>query len=253
MLRLLKALSFTLALATLAVFVGCNSGSSTKARFVNALWNTAAYGGSNGPLDLYVNGAKDFSGVTFATVSPGAGYASVPPGSDTFEAYESPDDTTPVFTQSLTVSSGEQTLVAIGQAYGTFFFMSFPDDNTAPAAGNVNFRVINASDAQQAVDVYIEQTPSNPPIGCPSQCPTISSLAQHSASGYVTLSNPGTGWTIYVTQTGSKTPLPGWFNGFSTGDFGGPGIASIRTLVLTNQDGDPESMSNPPVYLADLN
>jgi len=250
MLRLLKALPLALALAALTAFVGCNSGSSTKARFVNAIYNTRTYGGA---VDVYVNGANDFPGVTFATVSPATGYRSVPPGNDTFEAYESPNDTTPVFTDSLTVSSGEQTLVAIGQDEGTLVFMSFPDDNTAPAAGNVNFRVINASDAQEAVNVYIEQTPSNPPIGCPSQCPTISSLAQHSASGYVTLSNPGTGWTIYVTPTGSTTPLPGWSSGFSTGDFGGPGVASIRTLVLNNDQNGPETMSNPPVYLADLN
>jgi hypothetical protein len=246
MFRLLKALPVTLALAALSISAtGCGSSSSAQARFVNAIPNTAVYGGS---LDVEVNTTKEFSNVVFPNASAST-YASVPSGNDTILGLQT-GTTTQVFSDTTTLSSGKQyTLVANGSAGGTVVLLSIPDTNTAPASGNVEFRVINASPSGPlAVDVYIEPTPFNGNL----TNPAISALAQTQASSYVTLpwNSDGSGWTIIVTAAGSTTPYNG-FN-FNTGNIGGQSTTAIRTLVLTDvQNGN--SMSLNPIVLSDLN
>ena len=68
---------------------------------------------ARGALDVEVNGTQQFSNVTFA--SPGSPYTAIPAGNVTFEGFESPGVTTPVFTDSTTLSGGTQyTEVATG-------------------------------------------------------------------------------------------------------------------------------------------
>ena len=182
MLRLLKALPFTLAIAALSIVATSCSSSGTKARFVNAIQNTSQYGGL---LDVEVNGVKQFTGVPFGNAA--STYTSISSGNDTFEGLESPADTTTVFTDSTSLSGGtEYTLVATGFAGGTVVFLSFSDDNTAPNDGYVNFRVINASpNSPSGVDIWIESAPySTTP---PPPAPMIQSLAYQSASRYITV------------------------------------------------------------------
>jgi hypothetical protein len=254
--RFLKALPVALlllALAAVSIFaVSCGS-SSVQARFVNAVYNTSSYGGG---LDVEVNGVKDFTAIAFPTAS-GSTYKGLPAGNDTFLGLQE-NTTTQVFQDPATLSGGTQyTLVAAGQAQGngtsTVSFKPFGDNNTAPAAGNVNFRIINASDAESAVDVYIEQTPFTGTIGQNGVTAQVTNLAYMSASGYVTLpwnSNAGGGWTIYVTPAGSTLII---LNGFNTGNFGGTGTESIRTLILTDDANTNNSISSVPIVLDDLN
>lgn len=250
MFRSLKALPLTLALAALSIFAtSCGSSSSAMARFVNAIPNTANYGGS---VDVEVNTTKEFSNVVFPNASAST-YTSVPSGSDTIKGFVAGGTTTPIFTNTASLSSGKQyTLVATGSAGGSggnVVLLSIPDTNTAPASGNVEFRVIHASPSgPTAVDIYIEPTPFNGNL----TSPAISALAYTQASGYVTLpwNSDGSGWTIIVTAAGSTTPYNG-FN-FNTGNIGGQSTEAIRTLVLTDvQNGN--SMSLNPIVLSDLN
>jgi hypothetical protein len=244
--RWLKALPPTLALAALSIFAtSCGSGGSAQARFVNAIPNTAVYGNA---LDVEVNGTKKFGPVTFPNASAST-YTSVASGNDTILGLQT-GTTTQVFSDTTNLSSGKQyTLVATGTASGSGGFvalLSISDINTAPAAGNVEFRVINASPSSlSAVDVYIEAEPFTGNL----TSPAISALAYTQASSYVTIpwNSGGGGWAVFVTPAGSTTPI------FSqTFNFGGQTTTAIRTLVLTDVQGGG-AMNQAFLELNDLN
>ena len=251
MLRLLKALPLTLAIAAVSILAtGCSSGNGTHARFVNAISNTDQYNG--GALNVEVNGTQQFTDVPFPQAS--GSYTNIPSGNDTFEGFEYPGVITSVFTDSTTLNSGtDYTLVATGQAGGTgggVAFLSFSDDNTAPTiGGNVNFRVINASNASASVDVYIDQVPVTQ--CCQPGSARIKSLAYQSASSYVTMpwNSGGGGWQFYVTPANSTTPLIEFAIGGNTIT---QTTVAICTLVLTDVP-NGTLMDSQPIILSDLN
>jgi hypothetical protein len=249
MVRLLKALPLTLAIVGLTVFfASCGSSSSSQARFVNAIQNTANYGSG---LDVEVNGTKDFTNIVFPTASAST-YATVPAGSDTILGDQA-NTTTQVFSDSASLASGKQyTLIATGFAGGSgVVFLPETDDNTAPAAGNVNFRFINASPSGPgSVDVYVEQAPFSGNLTAGSA--QVQGLAYQSASSYITLpwNSDGSGWTIIVTAAGSTIPYNG-FN-FDTGNIASQTTEAIRTFILTDVE-NGSSMSLQPIVLSDLN
>ena len=248
MLRLLKALPFTLAIAALSIVATSCSSSGTKARFVNAIQNTSQYGGN---LDVEVNGVKQFTDVPFGNAA--STYTNISSGNDTFEGLENPLDTTTVFTDSTSLSGGtEYTLVATGFAGGTgnsVVFLSFSDDNTAPNDGFVNFRVINASpnSPSSGVDIWIYPTPQALPA--PPPAPMIPSLAYQSASRYLTVpyNSDGGGFTVFVNTAGD-----GQIFNVNVPVSGSLGSASICTLVLED-NANGGSISFHPTVLNDLN
>jgi hypothetical protein len=250
MFRLLRALPLTLALASLCLFnISCGSGSSVQARFVHAISDAAA-------LDIEVNGTKDFSNVAFLGISPATGYVSVPSGNDTIAGVGA-GGTTAVFSQSgVSLASGSQyTLIATGKAGSSTVFVMDPiDTNTAPANGNVNFRVINASPSGpfgggDAVDVFILPNPTSGNLGTCSAPNCISNTAFKGVSSYVTLpyNSNGSGYTIYVTPTGTTNPI--WNQTLTVGS---ASTGSIRTLILTDVQGGG-SMFTLATVLSDLN
>jgi hypothetical protein len=234
MLRLLKALPLTLAIAAVSIVAtSCGSNNGTRARFVNAIQNTEQYGGA---LDVEVNGTQQFTGVPFQTASAST-YIPIPSGNVTIEGFESPGVTSPVFTASTTLSSGtEYTEVATGLAGGTgtnVVLLSLSDDNTLPEDGTLNFRVINASynSPPGGVDIWIEPTPY--PFSLQGVKPTISALAYQSVSGYVNVSynsNNNEGFTVFVYRAGGGTELFAAAVSVS----GSVSSASVCTLVLTD-------------------
>ena len=250
MLRLLKALPLTLAIVAVSIVAtSCSSNNGTKARFVNAIENTFQYGGA---LDVEVNGTQQFSNVQFGNASAST-YTPIPSGNVTFEGFESPGVTIPVFTDSTTLSGGTQyTEVATGQAGGQVVLLSLSDDNSLPNNGTLNFRVINAafnasSSPNGSVDIWIEPFPDPNPILEPA---TIQNLAYQSASGYVNVpyNSGGGGFTMYVDTVGGGTRLitvPISVSGSQTS-------ASICTLVLVDNP-NSSSMSSTPVLLHDNN
>jgi hypothetical protein len=252
MLRLLKALPLTLAIAAVSIVAtSCSSNNGTKARFVNAIENTVQYGGA---LDVEVNGTQQFTNVRYNNYS---NYTPIPAGNVTFEGFESPGVTTPVFTDSTTLSGGTQyTEVATGLAVGTggqVVLLSLSDDNSLPNDGTLNFRVINAafnasSSPNGSVDIWIKPAPVNFQVQEPA---TIQNLAYQSASGYVNVPyNTGqAGFTVFVYTVGGGTPL---IQPYTIGVSGSQTSASVCTLVLTDIP-NSSSMYPAPILLNDNN
>jgi hypothetical protein len=240
MLRLLKALPLTLALAALSVFItSCGSSNSSQIRFVHAIRD-------GGPLDVDVNSTKIFTNIAFLGYQPSSGYTKVSSGNVTVAGLAT-GTSTQVFSSTTSLGSAQYTLIASGSESGTngagVNLLSISDTNTALAAGNVEFRVIDASQTQSNVDIYILANPVTSGIQPPA---TISGLAYTQASSYITLpfNSNGSGYTMFVTSAGTTNPL------FSQ-TLGSP-TNSIRTLVLTDQQNG--STINPQaIELSDLN
>jgi hypothetical protein len=241
MFRLLRALPLALALAALSLFVSsCGSSNSSQIRFVNAIRDAVG-------LDIEVNSSKIFTDVAFFGYQPTSGYTKVSSGSVTVAGLIT-GSTTQVFSSTASLSSGDYTLIATGSVNsGTngsgVNLLSIPDTNTAPAAGNVEFRVINASQTGGTVDIYILANPVNGGIQPPA---TISGLAYTQASGYITLpfNSDGSGYTMYVTSSGTTNPI------FSQ-NLSSP-TNSIRTLVLTDVANN-SGLNSSAIELNDLN
>ncbi len=269
MFRLLKALPLTLAIAALIVFAtfaaSCGSNNS-QARFVNAI-----SGDDTQTLDIFFNGTKVFGLTGDFPTDSGSTYVSIPAGSDKIQGFASGTTTNPVFTvpaSPVSFNSGSQyTVVATGSlAAGSSVTITAPvDNNTAPALGTVNFRVIDASPAYNgAVDVYIIPNNANGTPSCTfgNDCgaPTISAVSSPQASitpysGYINVpyNSQNSGYTMYVTVTGTTNLLPGWSGGFPIPESGGVSVGSIRTIVLVDNPGGNNNMSAVPLLLSDLN
>jgi hypothetical protein len=259
-LRFLKALSLALASAALILITASCGSSSAKARFVNAIADSNDY--QNQGLDIYFGNSKGFSNVAFGAPS-GSTYVSVPSGDQTVAAYLSgqPTTSTPVFSHpGVNLGSGSlYTLVATGSAAGNgsnVVILNPTDNNTAPANGNVNFRIVNASPSGpvgggSTPDVYIVPNPAgNLPASCDSANFCVQALAYQSTSSYITLpiNTEGNGWQLVITQTGIRQPL---FSSTING-FGSSAEGAICTIVLTDEDNGSQ-MSSVPILLNDLN
>jgi hypothetical protein len=251
--RWLKILPLTLALAALSILAAsCNSASPAQVRFVNAIQDTDQYGAA---LDIEFNGTRDFSDVAFFGYLPISGYTSVPLGSDTIEGLETATSTE-IFDANVSLNPGTQsqyTIVATGFAINSskIAIISAADNNTAPVAGKVEFRVINASPSgPSGVDIYIVPVGSSGSIAPP---PTIANLAYRGVSGYVALpynSNrvDGANYTMFVTATGTTAPIL-ITQSLSAGS---SSEGSIRTLVLTDQQ-NIDQLNPLAIVLNDFN
>jgi hypothetical protein len=246
MFRLLKALSLTLALVALSIFaISCSSNAPANIRFVHAIQDGAA-------MDIQVNGQTKFTGVSFLGVQPNQpGYTSVPSGSDTIEGFLAGTSTIGFNPTTIGFSAGANyTVIATGLIAGTQTadIISLSDNNSAPPAGDVEFRIVHASPSgPPLVDVYILLSPATAPTGTPA----ISGLAYTQASKYISLVyNPNDdttfpGYQIFVTAPGSLTPI---YISQSTN----PADNSIHTLVMTDMQSGT-TMSGSFLELADLN
>ena len=265
--RWLNALPLTLALAALIVFAtfaaSCGSNNS-QARFVNAISDDTQ------ALDIEFNGTKvsGFGGIGPFTAS-GSNYVSIPTGSDQILGLASGTTTTAFgpLDSPVSFNSGSQyTVVATGKLPpNTTLIVAPVDNNTAPAVGKVNFRVIDASLAVAgAVDVYIipniaTATPSCT-LGNNCGAPAISGVSspQSSTTPYstyetVSYNSIGSyGYTMYVTPTTETTPVQGWSGGYQLPEIGSVTVGSIRTIVLVDNPGG-QTMSSTPILLTDLN
>jgi len=249
MVRWLKALPLALAIAALSIIaISCSSSNSAQVRFVHAIQDASA-------LDIEVNGTKVFTDVGFTEFQPAPpAYTSVPSGSDTVEGLAT-GSTTEAFSNSpVSLAAGTQyTMVATGfvTSASSVVIMPLADNNTAPANGSVNFRVINASpNGPSAVDVYIVP---NPPQGLGSK--TFSGLSYNDPSAYTYVTLPYNSsipsgqpnYTMFVTTTGGGNQI---FSQTITAVSASAG--AIRTLVLTDR-ADGTSMNDGAIVLNDLN
>jgi len=249
--RLLKALLLILPPAALGLFAaGCGSSTPTQARLVNAIPDTAQYGTA---LDFEINGTKEFTDIPFQGYLPVSGYSSVPAGNATIEGLET-GTATEAFNSPVTLGAGSQyTLVATGFATNTSKVAIIPalDNNNPPSADKVEFRAIDASPSgPAAVDIYILPAGSSGPLTPPA---TIADLAYKSTSKYVTVAfnpsiNGGPNYTMYVTATGTTTPIL-ITQSLSAGS---SSQGSIRTLVFTDQQ-NINQLNPLAIVLDDLN
>ena len=260
MLRFLKALSLALVFAALIIIMTSCGSSSAKARFVNAIADSNDY--NNEGLDIYFGNSKGFTDIPFGAASAST-YVSVPSGNQTVAAYLTgqPTTSTPVFTHpGVNLGSGSlYTLVATGSAAGNgsnVVILAPTDNNTAPANGSVNFRIINASPSGpvgggSTPDIYLIPNPASGVLpSCTTANGCVSGLAYQGTSPYITLpiNTEGNGWQLFVTQTGSQQQQ---FSTTITG-FGSSAEGAICTIVLTDQQ-NGSIMSSNPILLNDLN
>jgi len=254
--RCFKALPRTLALAALSVFAGsCGSGSNpAQVRFVNAIQDTAQYGSA---LDIEVSGTKEFTDIPFQGFQPSSGYTAIPSGGAALQGLQT-GTTTGVFIADISLNaSTPYTLVATGFAISNkVAIISAVDNNTTPSNGKVKFRVINASPSGPngipgAVDIYMVPVGSN--VGLTSATLIASDLAYRSTSSYATVAyNPnseqGFNYTMFVTATGTTTPIVIT----QTLSVGSPSAGTIRTLVLTDEQ-NVDQLNPLAIVLNDLN
>jgi hypothetical protein len=237
MLRVLKALPLTLALASLAIFAAsCGSGNSAKIRVVHAIADAGA-------LDVDINGVKEVTDITFDSVMPTPpSYVSVPTGSDTIEAFVSGNTANPII-PSTNISLGGSTAytVVLGGRNASPIVFDATDNNTVPTTGDVEFRIINAAPDSPGgiVDVYIVP----PGTLLNGLTPNISGLAYTQASTYVPLTFANAGYEVIVTANGNQTADITQNYVTATG--------SITTLVLVDNPGGG-SMAQIPLQLDDL-
>jgi hypothetical protein len=245
MFRLLKTLLLAAGIAALSMItVSCNSNGQAGVRFIQAIPDASA-------LNIEVNGTSYFTNVAFSNLQPLTGYTAVPAGVDTVEGVLTSNSTEAFSTSGIKLLGGtDYTVVATGFVAGStnnVIILNPSDDNREPANGTIKFRVINASpSAPGALDIYIQQSQVQgltPPA-------TIGGLAYQETSKYLPEpynANGGGSYTVYVCPAGSTTPI---FQ--QTFVVGGSNEGSIRTLILTDQQGVAEL--NPQfIELDDLN
>jgi hypothetical protein len=249
MFRFLKALLLASGIAALSMItVSCNSGGQPRVRFVHAIEDADA-------LDIQVNGTKYFTDVAFGNLAPSTGYTAVTEGIDTVAGLVTGTSTIAFTTPNVRLIAGNYyTVVATGFDTGfegdNVIILNPIDNDTEPANGILNFRVINASPSGpngsgSPVDIYIQPAQVEglaPPA-------TISGLAYQATSKYVPekYNTTGGGYTVYVCVAGTTSPF---FQ--QTLVFGGPNEGSIRTLILTDQQG-VEDLNPQFIVLDDLN
>ena len=114
--RWLKVLPLTLALAPLGIFAtSCGSSrNQAQIRFVHAIQDAPAL-----DVDVYgpqqINGMQLFADVGFRGFLPSAGYTNVFSDTDTIKGLVNPNDTTSVFSDTVSWSAGLQyTVIATG-------------------------------------------------------------------------------------------------------------------------------------------
>ncbi|MGA7077735.1 MAG: DUF4397 domain-containing protein [Terriglobales bacterium] len=249
MFRFFKALLVASGIAALSMItVSCNSGGQPRVRFVHAIEDADA-------LDVEVNGTKYFTNVAFGNLAPATGYTAVVEGIDTVAGLVTGSSTVAFSTPNVKLIAGNYyTVVATGFDTGfegdNVVILNPIDNNTEPANGIIEFRVINASPSGpngsgSPVDIYIQPAQVEglaPPA-------TIASLAYQVTSKYVPekYNSTGGGYTVYVCTAGTTTPI---FQ--QTFVVGGPNEGSIRTLILTDQQG-VEDLNPQFIELNDLN
>jgi hypothetical protein len=242
----------TLALTALSIVtISCSQTNLTQVRVINAI--------SDGPgLDVYINGSKSFTDMPFLQVNPAPPtYASFYSGQDTFEAFNTGTTTNPLYGYNGIGNSGQGTGGAIislngSQQYtvimdGLYAGPSLAvvlDNNAVPFENQEEFRIINASPGSPigGVDVYIVP-PNTEDLA--NYTPQINELENGQGSTYQNLAYVSSGYAVMITANGSKKAL--------ITQILAPQAQSITTLVLVDNLGGLNGMSQTPLILHDLN
>ena len=125
---------------------GCGGSSSTgQLRFLQAAPISAE-------VQLLVNGNQQATNLNYANAT---GYLTIRGGSQHVQVLTVSGSTTPVLDTTVSITtSGNQTLVMTGTS-GAIHSILLSDGNTTATTGNIDVRVLNASNHMGAADVYI--------------------------------------------------------------------------------------------------
>lgn len=134
------------------------------------------------------------------------GYQRVYTGARDLHVRRTSDTTINVLDQSFSVDADKDfTAFAVGKLAangGTgISAILLPDDNSAPTAGNVKLRFVNASPAAGSVDIYV----TAPTASILTATPDVAALNFASATAYLT--KPAGTYRVRVTTAGTKTVL----------------------------------------------
>lgn len=171
-------------------------GSFGRLRFFNAIPDPTKV-----PVNVLVAGLPFAVSMGYATVAPAAAnpYYPVLTGSQPLSVRRTADTSVRVLDTTLTVATGtDYTVLAVGPA-GAVTARVLQDNNTAPAAGQVKLRVVNASPSSPSVDVYV----TAPGASITTIPPTIAGLAFQEARGYLEL--PAASYRVQFATAGTKT------------------------------------------------
>jgi hypothetical protein len=169
--------------------LGCSSGTA-QARLLNASPGEAG-------LDGMVNGSSFASNVTFGTVSK---YSSVTSGLVMLEI-EPAGSLSGQLNETVSLQSNMPHTVMVAGYPPNISTAILTDNSSAPSAGNILLRVINASPSLGTADVYVVA----PNTALDSVRPTVSFLVFESASNYVSLAAGR--YEVVFTETGQTVPV----------------------------------------------
>ena len=193
--RLSRILPFGIALMCLGaalLSVSCSSGKS-RYRFVHATTSIPT------SVDLFVDGKSVQTAISFGQT---ATYRSGSSGSRKFELFANGTTTNPYVSASVSLGSGDTTVIAEGTSTSTIGLAPYTDDNTAPTTGNIKLRVINAAPTVapqgSGVDVYVVPTTQ----GIAGVNPQFN-IAYGNASNYLSLS--AATYDVIMTVQGTQS------------------------------------------------
>lgn len=212
-------------LGALTALAACGSSKTTSplpkanVRIVNASSSTSA-------LNATLGSATLSSGLNFQNTNAPAGCNSVSTGSQTIN-FTSGSSSTSVGSVNYNFLPGQSYTVVY---YGTNNVVVYPESFTAPTAGNMALRFINATGS--AGDIYLTT-----PTGTIAGSPTVANLAAGSVSGFNSSTAPG--GTFVSTYPTANTRVRLFNVGTTTGtpraDFtiGTMAANRVGTVVLT--------------------
>lgn len=198
-----------------------------RIRFVHAISDPARANAVNVTVDGVPLGVSlVYAGTTPTTTLPNPGVAPAPPtlyypaytGNRQFAVRRTADTTVHLLDQAVPIAANvDHTVIAVGST--TITALVLADTNTAPAAGSVKLRIVNAATVAGNVDVYITAATADI-LTIP---PTVPALAPRTASAY--LERPAGTFRVRFTTAGTKTVV----RDISTGALA---AGAIRTVVL---------------------
>jgi len=189
-----KSWALPLAACMLLGLAACGGGSSNSDTGLVRLVNTTLHHAS---LDLTVNSTAVVQGTAKDTVS---NYAGVGAGSPTLQVNDS-GTATALTTIAPTISGSLHYGIIVYESNGVVRAAVIGEDNTAPAAGSAQMRVLDVAPEAGALDVYV----TDPAGALTSPSFTIPAQASAFTSGLLTFS-AGT-FRIRVTGQGNVNDL----------------------------------------------
>lgn len=165
-----------------------------RIRFVHAISGTT-------PVNVAVDAVPLGVSIAYAAAAPAPPTLYYPAyaGNRQFAVRRTADTSVHLLDAAVPVAANtDHTVIAVGTAT-TATALVLTDNNTAPAAGNVKIRAVNAANAAGNVDVYV----TAPGADILTIAPTFAGLAPRSASAYV--ERQAGAVQVRFTTAGTKT------------------------------------------------